>query len=353
MTKVGLSHSMDVAVACLCGVNAAHVYNHIVFWLQANRTKGSNFHDGRTWMYDSIQSFSLHMPYFTYDEVRASLKKLVDSGLLLKGNYNKNKFDKTAWYSLPEESVLDDIHKNSKNRPVDITSSKRGNSHIDVGIGPHPSGDSPASTTYTNIDQREEQYNTPPPPKGEPATAGCVSSFSSSFCKDEESAAVERNERQDGKTHSSRADVLIPAQQNARDGTGNAPPSPSNTPSVTLSGRQKKEPPIAVSASFKEFGSHVKLTEQQYADLCSQSGMGDVDAIIMEMNDYLDATGKKPYKCYAAAIRQWIRRKKEAKTTSSSRGNNGSVKQTITEKLNREWIEHNGNPSDDPGILRF
>ncbi len=349
--RVGISHSMDVRVACICGVNAAHVYSHIIFWLQGNKVRKSNQHEGRTWMYDTIHTFAEHLPYLTYKEIKNAIVELIDKGFLIKGNFNKNKFDRTSWYAVADEEELDSIQKSRRNQPEDMVSSK-----VPVGTMEGPEGDRGGSrqgpsTTTRDIDQREEPYNTPPPPKGEPATAGCVSSFDSSFGLSSTSAAFRSNEQQDGKTHSSRADVLIPAQQNARDGTGNAPPSPSNELPVTLSGRQKKTPLIAVSASFMEFGPHVRLTEEKYAELCSQSGTSVVDMIIEEMNDYLAATGKKPYKCYAAAIRQWIRRKNDRKSTVGE--SHANIRQRVTQQNTADWIKHNGSPNDNPNIMRL
>lgn len=59
------------------------------------------------------------------------------------------------------------------------------------------------------------------------------------------------------------------------------------------------------------FGQFVKLEKKAHDELCKLHGFEVVAGLIDEINDYIAASGKKPYKDYAAAIRQWIRRRKQ------------------------------------------
>jgi hypothetical protein len=62
------------------------------------------------------------------------------------------------------------------------------------------------------------------------------------------------------------------------------------------------------------FGNFMKLKKTDHEKLCKAEGFEVIAGLIDEMNDYLAASGKKPYKDYAAALRLWIaRRKKQAK----------------------------------------
>lgn len=56
-------------------------------------------------------------------------------------------------------------------------------------------------------------------------------------------------------------------------------------------------------------GAFVKLTKSEREALEGVYGASRVGELIEEINDYLASTGKKPYKDYAAAIRQWARRR--------------------------------------------
>lgn len=98
-------HSFDPQIAEKVGVNAAVIYQNIVFWAEHkmnNRNRSSDrhfWHDGYWWTYNSRSAFSEQFSYFTTDQIRTSLDKLVKCGLLQKGNYNKAGFDKTNWYA--------------------------------------------------------------------------------------------------------------------------------------------------------------------------------------------------------------------------------------------------------------
>lgn len=102
----GHSHSFDVGIARKLGMGAAAVFNHIVYWLRINAAKGHNIHDGKVWMYETQKEIADFLEYMTLEEVKKSIVKLLDSGLLIKGNYNKNPFDKTAWYTTRDQMVF-------------------------------------------------------------------------------------------------------------------------------------------------------------------------------------------------------------------------------------------------------
>jgi hypothetical protein len=102
----GFSHSFDTGIASSLGLGAAVVFNHIVYWLKINAAKGKNKHEGRTWMYETAAQIAEYFDYLTERQVKYALNLLVEAGLIRIGNFNKNKFDRTLWYSLVDESIL-------------------------------------------------------------------------------------------------------------------------------------------------------------------------------------------------------------------------------------------------------
>lgn len=60
---------------------------------------------------------------------------------------------------------------------------------------------------------------------------------------------------------------------------------------------------------FYQIGSHVQVTREEYTDLCEQYGKAPIDTLIEEMNDYCAASKPKGYADYAAALRQWMRKR--------------------------------------------
>lgn len=94
----------DSNIAKICGANSAVILQNIYFWVEKNKANGKHFYDGHYWTYNSMKAFEKLFDYMSKNQVRTALDKLEDSGLIIKGNYNKDPFDKTAWYSLTEKA---------------------------------------------------------------------------------------------------------------------------------------------------------------------------------------------------------------------------------------------------------
>ena len=97
-------HSFDPDIAARVGLNAAVIYQNIVWWTQKNAANGKHMHDGRYWTYNSIRAFEVLFPYLTGKQIRTALDKLETSGLIVSGNFNKAGYDRTKWYC-PSEQV--------------------------------------------------------------------------------------------------------------------------------------------------------------------------------------------------------------------------------------------------------
>ena len=97
-------HHFDVEDAIKYGVEKAVVLSNIRFWLNNNKNKDLSAvkHDGYYWMYNTAKDMSNVLPYFTQSKVQRLLKQLEDDGVLIVGNYNKVKYDRTKWYTLSE-----------------------------------------------------------------------------------------------------------------------------------------------------------------------------------------------------------------------------------------------------------
>lgn len=98
-----MEHNFNVEIACLVGINAAVLYQNIYFWCEHNRANETNIHEGRAWTYNSAQAFSELFPYMTRRQVEGGLSKLKEAGLILAGNYNTNRYDRTLWYAITDK----------------------------------------------------------------------------------------------------------------------------------------------------------------------------------------------------------------------------------------------------------
>lgn len=94
---------------------------------------------------------------------------------------------------------------------------------------------------------------------------------------------------------------------------GCTPPSSPVSHNISIVNRNivDKETPPTPKGELVEFGKFVKLTKEESEALSIHCGGTEIlNGLIEEINDYLASTGKKPYKDYAATIRNWMRRRK-------------------------------------------
>jgi hypothetical protein len=121
-----LNHAFAVEHAELYGVECAILIAHFQFWIEQNQAMKRNFHDGKTWMYQTQSEIAAVYPYWTEDIVFKLIKKLVDFGVLIKGNYNKSHIDRTIWYAFKNEKMftkpsndgIDPVKRRNANRQM-------------------------------------------------------------------------------------------------------------------------------------------------------------------------------------------------------------------------------------------
>ncbi|HFK1711922.1 conserved phage C-terminal domain-containing protein [Bacillus mycoides] len=88
-------------LASRIGLNEAIFLQQIHYWL--NRSK--HFYDERRWVYNSVAEWVKQFPFWSENTIRRIVKNLEDEQLLVIGNYNRAKFDKTKWYSINYEKL--------------------------------------------------------------------------------------------------------------------------------------------------------------------------------------------------------------------------------------------------------
>lgn len=92
---------------CL-GLKEAVIFQQIHYWLQVNKKKHNNYIEGRYWTFNSIAKW--HEEEFDFLSVRTierTLKSLENEGLLISNMFNKMKGDKTKWYSIDYDKLIE------------------------------------------------------------------------------------------------------------------------------------------------------------------------------------------------------------------------------------------------------
>ena len=102
MERMIIKMNFDPYVAYELDTDSAIILENIIYWIMKNKAdeRKKYFKQGKWWTFSSIPSFRELFPYLTEKQIKVRLKKLQDAGYIQKGNFNKNKYDKTTWYSM-------------------------------------------------------------------------------------------------------------------------------------------------------------------------------------------------------------------------------------------------------------
>ena len=98
-----MDHSFNIEVAKKLGIAPAVILNNLYWWIEKNEANDKHFYDGYYWTYNSRKAFVTQFPYLTERQIEYALRKLIDEGYVITGNYNKASFDRTLWYAITKE----------------------------------------------------------------------------------------------------------------------------------------------------------------------------------------------------------------------------------------------------------
>lgn len=115
-------YNKDISDACGENTNIATLFDSIAYAIAVCKQNGKNTHEieiegkieERTFMYNSVQGFFERYPKWSISKIRRYLKVLIANGFLIKAkyNYNTTAYNKTSWYCLKDESLLEDYLNN-------------------------------------------------------------------------------------------------------------------------------------------------------------------------------------------------------------------------------------------------
>lgn len=153
-----MEHSFDIEFAKRYGVIPAIIIKSFEFWIMKNKANDVNFHDGYYWTYNSTKALNELFPYLTTRQINYAIQKLIDEKILITGNYNTMKYDRTLWYAITNfgKSIL-------QNCKMEVTNLENGNYKI---VKPIPDTNTDTNTdTKTDINTfaQSKQICTEPP----------------------------------------------------------------------------------------------------------------------------------------------------------------------------------------------
>ncbi len=98
-----MQHYFDIEIAQIYGVNAAIILQNLGHWIKRNEANDVNFFDGYYWTFNSRRAYRELFPYMSERQIDTAFRKLIDDGLVITGNYNAQKYDRTLWYALTQK----------------------------------------------------------------------------------------------------------------------------------------------------------------------------------------------------------------------------------------------------------
>ncbi|MFJ7953646.1 DnaD domain protein [Lysinibacillus sp. NPDC096418] len=89
------------SLAVKIGLNQALVLQQMHYWLRISK----NIRDGHKWVYKTLEDWHKEFPFWSKSTLERIIRKLEEDRLIMVGNYNRMKMDRTKWYRVNYEAV--------------------------------------------------------------------------------------------------------------------------------------------------------------------------------------------------------------------------------------------------------
>ncbi|MEN0664964.1 DnaD domain protein [Caldifermentibacillus hisashii] len=175
MSKLLINESPILVLPTLAkkiGLNQALFIQQLHYWLADSK----HTYDGYQWVYNTYEDWHRQFPFWSTSTIRRIIGKLEREGLIVSGNYNRFKMDKTKWYRInyeyleslmDEDAQLSDLC-NKRTDTSDPTEQHNGthtdasNSQKGINLGKassHQTQNNLMSQNKPSIDKRADQTN--------------------------------------------------------------------------------------------------------------------------------------------------------------------------------------------------
>jgi len=78
------------------GLHEAVLLQQIHYWLESSEHK----REGKKWIYNTYPEWQKQLPFWSESTIKRAILSLEKQGLILTGNFNRKKMDKTKWYTV-------------------------------------------------------------------------------------------------------------------------------------------------------------------------------------------------------------------------------------------------------------
>jgi len=164
---MGSPYAFDPDIAQQYGVDEAIMVRSFQYWIEMNASKNRNRHDDKTWTYNTISELKKGFSFWSEKQVGRIVKSLISQGILVVGNYNAHRYDRTTWYAFSNEEkwLQATVLNNSPNGKVTDSLSSPSGKQVDTKSGlakPQKVTTIPITNTVTNTVKEKRGRFTPP-----------------------------------------------------------------------------------------------------------------------------------------------------------------------------------------------
>ncbi|HHD2754430.1 TPA: hypothetical protein ACOTG0_003285 [Clostridium perfringens] len=105
------SIKINRTLAKYMSLTEAVVFRQIHCYLQYNEIMNENYVEGRYWVCNSIREWKKELDFLSEATIKRSLRQLEKDGVLITAIHNKDKRDRTKWYSIDYDRLVDFCEK--------------------------------------------------------------------------------------------------------------------------------------------------------------------------------------------------------------------------------------------------
>jgi len=137
-------------LACKIGLNEAMILQQIHYWNQINQKSNNNYRDGNYWTFNSYEKWQLQFPFWSIKTIQRTIANLEKLKVVVTGNYNKLKIDRTKWYRI-DKNVLELLETSSMGH-IDLTNMTEWLNEVDSLTKPLPETN-PKNNSEINLER--------------------------------------------------------------------------------------------------------------------------------------------------------------------------------------------------------
>ena len=137
-------------LACKIGLNESVILQQIHYWNQINQKMNNNYRDGHYWTFNSYEKWQLQFPFWSVKTIQRTINNLEKIKLIVAGNYNKLKIDRTKWYRI-DKDVLE-LLETSPIGHIDLTNMTEWLNEVDTLTKPLPETN-PKNNSEINLER--------------------------------------------------------------------------------------------------------------------------------------------------------------------------------------------------------